>query len=70
MLTREPGGLFERPVQRDVRVQVDDFGGSLLQEVTQQRRLDGGRQLRDVVDSRQAADLDGIQADVPQAARR
>ncbi len=41
-----------------------------LEEIPQEWRLDGRGQLGDVVDGRQPADLDGIQADVAQAHAR
>ncbi len=53
----EAATLVERVVDADVGVEIDDLVASFVQQLAQQQRLDGGRQLGDVVDAGEPADL-------------
>ena len=64
MLAREVGCLVERSVQLDVRIQIDDVAHTGRQQMPEKRRLDRGRELRDVVDRNQRADLVAIETDL------
>ncbi len=62
----EIGNGLERVENPDVGVEVDDLAPTVVEQAPEQQRLDRGRQLRDVVDAGQAADLGRVETDVAQ----
>ena len=64
--TRQPRDVLDRVVDADVRIQVGDARPTFVEQSAQQERLDRRRQLGDVIDGGEPANLRAVQTEIAQ----